>query len=137
MQFDSISLNSIKAAFATINDAQKRALTNPLVKALACLPDEIPRSAHVEMALSKLAHMDVVGHRDRFDDFASILAETLGRDVFGNSELTKVSWVQRIAETLSQIRQVRALIALDLDVFSFVEEAVENAIGPASTAANA
>ena len=32
---------SIKAAFVRISDVQKQAISNPLVKALACLPDEI------------------------------------------------------------------------------------------------
>jgi hypothetical protein len=130
IQFD--QPETIKAAFAAVDEAPKRALTNPLVKALACLPDDNPRGGHVEIALSKLAHMDVVGHRSRFSDFTSILAEVLGRDVFEGNQLAKIRSVQSVAETLSQIKQVRALIALDLDVYAFVEEAVEDAIGPVS-----
>jgi hypothetical protein len=131
VKFDDIE--SIRAAFAAMTDPQKQVLTNPLVRSLACLPDDLPKSGHVEIALSKLSRMDVVGLRNRFGEFKSILQEVLGMDVFGKYELIDLSWVHRVSEQLSQIKQARALISLDLDLYSYVEEAVTEAIGPAAS----
>jgi hypothetical protein len=131
IQFDDVE--SLRAAFGRMTEAQRDALTNPLVRTLACLPDERPKSAHVEIALSKLSRMDVVGLRSRYGDFKSILAEALGADVLGDHELPTLQWVQRVADHLSQIKQVRNLISLDLDLYSFAEEAVIEALeAPAS-----
>lgn len=127
---------SITAAFAAMNEAQKRALANPLLQTLACMPDELPRSRHIEIALSKLSRMNLVGVRSRFDDFKSILVEVIGVDVLGDYEPANLTWVQRLADDLRQIKQARALIALDLDLYSFVEEAMTEAIGPAAAAAS-
>src|SRR5262249_29405333 len=112
----------------------KQVMTNPLVRALACSPDELPKSAHVEIALSKLSRMHVVGLRSRFGEFKSILCEVLGVDVFGQHELINLSSVQLVVEHLSQIKQVRSLISLDLDLCSYAEEAITEAIGPAASA---
>lgn len=124
-------IDSLRAAFSSITDAQKEALSNPLVKALACTVDDRPKSSHVEIALSKLSRMDLVGLRSRFGEFKSILPEIIGVDIFQDHELKNLSWVQRIVDQLSQIKQVRSLIALDLDLYSFAEEAVVEALGRA------
>jgi hypothetical protein len=132
IQFDDVE--SLRAAFGRMTEAQRDALTNPLVRTLACLPDERPKSAHVEIALSKLSRMDVVGLRSRYGDFKSILAEALGADVLGDHELPTLQWVQRVADHLSQIKQVRNLISLDLDLYSFAEEAVIEALEASASA---
>lgn len=133
LRFD--DMNALVAAFAAMDEAQRRALTNPLVQTLACMPDELPKTRHIEIALSKLSRMNLVGVRERFDDFKSILAEVVGADILGNYAPANVSWVQRLAADLRQIKQARALIALDLDLYSFVDEALTEAIGPASAPA--
>jgi len=132
IRFDNI--DSIRAAFNSMTETQKEILSNPLVRALACNNDERPKSGHVEIALSKLSRMDLVGLRSRFGEFKSILPEIIGRDIFEGHELTSLAWVQRIVEQLSQIKQARALITLDLDLYSFIEEAITEAIGPAGPA---
>jgi hypothetical protein len=128
IKFDDIE--SIRAAFAAITEEQKRALTNPLVRTLACLPDELPKSGHVEIALSKLSRMELIGLRSRFGEFKSILSEVLGFDVLEQHEFSNLSWVDRVVGSLSQIKQARSLITLDLDLYSFIEEAITDAIGP-------
>jgi hypothetical protein len=131
IKFDDIE--SIRAAFAAITEEQKRALTNPLVRTLACLPDELPKSGHVEIALSKLSRMELIGLRSRFGEFKSILREVLGFDVLEQHEFSNLSWVDRVVGSLSQIKQARSLITLDLDLYSFIEEAITDAIGPAGS----
>lgn len=127
IKFDDI--DTIKAAFNSMNEEQKAILSNPLVRALACTIDERPKGGHVEIALSKLSRMDLVGLRNRFADFKSILAEVFGVDILGTHELTTVSWVPRIVEHLTQIKQARTLISLDLDLYSFAEQAITEVIG--------
>lgn len=122
---------SIRAAFDSMTESQRQVLSNPLVRTLACTVDERPKIAHVEIALSKLARMDVVGVRSRFGEFKSVLQEVTGVDVLGDYELTNLSWVQRVAEQLAEIKQARNLVSLDQDLYLYAEEAITEALGPA------
>jgi hypothetical protein len=126
IKFDEIE--SIRAAFSSMAEQQREVLSNPLVKALACTVDERPKSRHIEIALAKLSRMDLVGLRSRFDEFKSILPEILGADIFGNHQLGEFSWVRRIADCLPDIKLAKNLIALDLDLYLFAEEAVTEAM---------
>jgi hypothetical protein len=119
---------SIAAAFNLMTEAQRKILSNPLVGSLACPVDEFPRRGHIEIALSKLSRMDLVGLRSRFGEFKSILGEILGVDILADYEITNLSWVSRIAEHLSKIKQAKNLISLDLELYFFVEEAIKEAL---------
>jgi hypothetical protein len=132
IKFDEIE--SIRAAFSSMTEEQREVLSNPLVKALACTVDERPKSGHIEIALAKLSRMDLVGLRSRFDEFKSILPEILGADIFGNHQLVEFLWVRRIADCLPDIKLAKNLISLDLDLYSFAEEAITEAMSPASSA---
>jgi hypothetical protein len=129
IKFDDIA--SLRAAFAALTEPQRLALSNPLVRTLACTVDDRPKLPHVEIALSKLARMDAVGVRNRFGEFKSVLQEVTGIDLLGDYELTDLSWVQRVSEQLAEIKQAKNLIALDLDLYSYTEEAITEALGPA------
>lgn len=130
MRFEDIE--SVRAAFGAMTQEQKRVLTNPLIRTLTCMPDEPAKSAHVEIALSRLSRMDLVGLRTRFGEFKSILTEVLGFDALGDYQPTSLTWVDKLAADLGQIKQVRSLLSLDLDLYSYVEEAMSEAIGPAA-----
>jgi len=120
---------TIKTAFNAMTEEQRTVLSNPLVRALACTLEERPKAGHVEIALSKLARMDLVGLRNRFVDFKSIMAEVFGVDILGNHELSALTWVPRIVEHLTQIKQARTLISLDLDLYTYAEQAITEVIG--------
>jgi hypothetical protein len=121
-------IESITAAFNLMTEPQKQILTNPLVRSLACMVDEFPRRGHIEIALSKLSRMNLVGLRSRFGEFKSMLHEIVGVDILGEYEIPDLVWVRRIAEQLSKIKQVRNLISLDLELYSYVEEAIKEAL---------
>jgi len=120
--------SSLKQAFSLLTDRQRTQLANPLVRALACNVDETPRKPHVELALTKLSSMDLVGTRPHHHQFKTMLAEMIGRDLFGNNPLPDMSWTLQVAEELGKIRSVRSLVALDLELYQLVSRAVERAI---------
>jgi hypothetical protein len=109
------NLKSIDAMFASLTNKQKAALTNPLVKALACQVDEVPRKHHVEVALTKLSSMDLVGVKPCFPQFADALSKLLGRDLLAGAAPTG-------------IKAARSLIALDLQVYQLTLGAVKRVV---------
>jgi hypothetical protein len=125
---------SVKAAFRSMSEPQKEVLSNPLVRTLACSANERPKAQHIHLALAKLARMDLVGLRNRFDEFKAMLPEVVGLDIFAGHELTKISWVERFVTALSEIKQVKSLIALDLGLYAMVEQAVTEALQSVSAA---
>jgi hypothetical protein len=122
------NLSSVKQAFSVLTDRQKVRLANPLVRALACNVDEIPRKEHVELALTKLSSMDLVGTRPYYNQFKTMLAEMIGRDLFGDSPLADIAWTLRVAEELTKIRAARSLVALDMELYQLAAKAVKQTI---------
>lgn len=121
-------LKSVDAMVSSLTSKQRAALTNPLVKALACQVDEVPRKHHVEVALTKLASMDLVGVRPYFTQFADALAKLLGRDLLAGAAPKGISWTERLAEKLAGMKAARSLVALDLQVYQLTLGAVKRVI---------
>lgn len=121
-------LSSAKEAFSLLTDRQRIQLANPLVRTLACTADEIPRKQHIELALTKLSSMDLVGTRPYYRQFKTMLAEMIGRDLFGDNPLADISWTLRLSEELAKIRAARSLVALDLELYQLAAKAVERAV---------
>jgi hypothetical protein len=121
-------LKSVDAMFAMLTNKQKAALTNPLVRALACQADEMPRKHHVEVALTRLATMDLVGVRPCFTHFSDALARLLGRNLLAGAAPSGISWTERLAKKLSGMRAARSLIAFDLQVYQLTLGAVRRVI---------
>jgi hypothetical protein len=123
------SLDSIAECFRKLTAEQKAALSNPLVRTLACKPDEVARKRHVQFALSKLSTMDLVGVRPRYDQFKRMLAELIGRDILGDTGLPEISLTRRLAAQLAELKAARSLVALDIQLYELVEQAVDKALG--------
>jgi len=121
-------IETIAECFSLLTAEQKNALSNPLVKSLACKPDEAVRKHHVEIALSKLSSMDLVGVRSRYDQFKLMLGELIGKDILAGSVQPEISWARRVTEELMKIKTARSLVSLDLRLYELVEGAVERAI---------
>lgn len=120
-------IETVAECFSDLTVEQKNALSNPLVRSLACKVDEVPRKRHVEIALSKLSTMDLVGVRTRYDQFKRMLAELIGRDILAGVEQPEISWARRVTEELMKIKVARSLVALDMRLYELVEGAVERA----------
>lgn len=121
-------LETIDEMFASLTGKQKEALSNPLVKALACQINEKPKKQHVELALTKLSSMDLVGVKPCYAQFSEALSKLLGRDLLAGAEPPEISWTKRVAERLAGIKAARSLIALDLQVYELAFNAVRRVI---------
>lgn len=121
-------VESIAECFSKLSTEQKDALSNPLVKSLTCKPDEMPRKRHVQLALSKLSTMDLVGVRTRYDQFKQMLAELIGRDILTGSVQPEISWSRWVTEQLMEIKAAHSLVALDMQLYELVEGAVGRAV---------
>jgi hypothetical protein len=119
---------TIERALNSLTEAQEQALSNPFVRALACKIDDIPNKHHIGIALDNLATMDLVGIRHRFSDFSEILHEILGHKILGDFQLSDIAAAKSLSSHLTAIRGVRKLLEFDLALYSYVEEAFENAL---------
>lgn len=129
--------DSVASAFNVMTDEQRATIANPVVKVLACNLDEPARRSHVEIALHKLSTMDMVCLRSRFDDFSAMLTDVMGADLVGDYKPHDLEAVHTLANQLSQIKTARDLIALDYDLFSYTEEAINEIIEPKPQLKNA
>lgn len=115
---------ALASAFRGITERQRWELTSPMTRVFGCDVDEIPRPANVTQALQGLAELDVMGTRARFPLFRDLLAAVLGANIFGDEEPLAFRAVQSLAVTLSKIAIVNDLLADDLALYSFAEEAI-------------
>jgi hypothetical protein len=127
-RIDLTNPNSIPEAFAYLSDKQVHELSNPLVKTIACNPDEYPTRLHVEVALNRLAGMDLVGVRSNFAQFKTALSGLLSRDILPDHPATITS-VAELAQSLKEVKLVRSLLKFDTLLYHFAEEAVDRAVG--------
>jgi hypothetical protein len=126
--FDITSDDSLRSTFEGLNDAQRKALTNPFVRALTCDVDEWPEPHHVGLALENLATFDVVGLYSRYDTFKSMVHDLLGTNAIGDFTPVEVSWAPMMAAKLAQIPVVTELLALDIEFYEYARDAIEKVL---------
>ena len=119
--------NSIAEAFSYISEKQLSELSNPLVRLLACGDDEYPTRLHVELALSRLATMDLVGVRSHFIHFKTALATLLSRDILPESIPDPLSSVVELTRILRDIKVATTMLKHDVMLYGFVQDAVGRA----------
>jgi len=122
---------SYAAAMRSLNTPQREALANPYLRTLACDVDERPDRFHVSSALDNLAAMDVVGLRSRFDDFKSMLRDAIGVDGLGEEQPFDVPGTEEVVARLQSVREVRDLLALDIEFYAYAREAIDGALATA------
>ncbi len=116
---------SLQTAMQSLTDAQKAAIANPVVRTLACVGDEPPARHHVAVALDNLAAMDLVGVYSRIDDFWASLSEIVGDRIVHNPAHSPIA--RQASAALARIDPLRRLLALDLSLHSYVEDALKAA----------
>jgi hypothetical protein len=117
----------LEKAFNSLSEIQISSLSNLVVKSLACEVNEPPDRRHVAIALNNLAGMELVGLHSRFADFKATLSELLKMNIFSDFEPIASTEVADLAKSLSELPTVRKILALDLLLYSHIEEAVEAA----------
>ena len=116
--------SSVLSFFSSLSFQQKGALENPMVKALACNHNEAPRQHHVQLALTNLASLDVVGISSRGAEYRQMMAELLSRDIYSDGIPKLPAAIKVIADSFAEIKPARELVALDIALFNLVESAV-------------
>jgi hypothetical protein len=127
---------ALTSAFRSTNDAQRRQLMSPMTRVFGCDLDEAPKHPNVSRALDVLADFDVVGTRENFGLFRDLLAGVAGVDIFGGEEPLVFPTVKTLAATLAKIGIVNDLLADDLALYKYVNEAIaEGLTNPEALAA--
>jgi hypothetical protein len=116
-------VTGLHAAMQTLTASQAAAIANPMVKLLACSADEPPHRAHVAVALENLAALDLVGSYAQFDSFRMSLSEILNRPIFETYRPEASFAAKQIAGVLARMEPIRKLLALDLALHSYIEDA--------------
>ena len=119
---------ALTLAFRKIDDETRLALQSPMVRVLGCNPDERPERRHVGIALDSLSRMDLVGTRDRFDAYRSVLAGLLQADIIGDVTIETSPSVVELASRLASINVVADILELDLALYSYAEEAIDKGL---------
>lgn len=119
---------SLLAAMRNLDRPQRRSLRSPMTYALGATPDEELQRRNVSIALDNLARFSVVGVRSRFKEFASSVDASLGAPIFNGMQLHKLPQTEELASSLSKIGAVCDLLDEDIALYSFVQEAVEEAL---------
>jgi hypothetical protein len=101
-------------------------LSNPLARQLtSSTPDEMPGGGAVAAALDLLASFAIVGIRDDSERFLDAVAELTGVDSAILPPIPRFSKVAPLAQLLQNSKQVDGLLETDLELYHYVNVAVE------------
>ena len=117
-----------KRFFRGLDDNQKAILSNPWVKMFGCDPNESAAHRNVSIALNNLSQFDWVGSRAKYRRYSSVLTEMLGVDLMPEEGFEFLGNTEEFAQDLIKAPGVTRLLDLDLALYSFVEEALEDTV---------
>ncbi|WP_442753564.1 hypothetical protein ACNHKD_11180 [Methylocystis sp. JAN1] len=121
-------LKALTGAFRASSEQHRRELMSPMTKVFGCDVDEPPKHANVSRALDSLADFDVVGTRERFPLFKDLLAGAIGSNILGDEEPVVFQSVKTLAANLAKIGVVNDLLADDLALYSYAEDAINEGV---------
>jgi hypothetical protein len=119
---------ALTGAFRASSEQHRRELMSPMTKVFGCDVDEPPKHANVSRALDNLAQFDVVGTRERFPLFKELLAGVVGQNFLADQEPVVFQSVKTLATILAKIGVVNDLLADDLALYSYVEDAIDEGL---------
>lgn len=123
-QLDLQSPKAVLAGFRKLNAAQRKMLRSPMTAALGCAPEEDVNRKHVSVALDHLADMNIVGSRDLFESFSSVVSGYLRTTGFEDVKLDVLPGTAELARMLSDIGLVGDILDEDIALHNFVNEAL-------------
>jgi hypothetical protein len=115
---------ALTRAFRRASEEQRQALVSPMTRLFGCEPDEWPRRDNVSKALDNLSRLDAVGARSSYGLLRSLVAGLAGAPALGHRDPERFEAVTALSERLSQIGAVNDLLAEDLALYSYAEEAI-------------
>jgi hypothetical protein len=122
LRFD--DAKALTAAFRQASDEQRLALASPMTRLFGCEPDENPRRDNVSKALDNLSRLDVVAARPSYGLLRSLVAGLVGAPALGHRDPERFEAVAALADRLCRIGLVNDLLAEDLALYSYAEEAL-------------
>ncbi|OOG63088.1 hypothetical protein B0E45_29785 [Sinorhizobium sp. A49] len=125
---------SVLTSFRGLSSERRRLLRSPMTSIFGSTPDEELQRRNVAVALDNLAQIDIVGTRDQFGQFVSMLDEYLGISILAECELATIDGTAELTEILRGIGLVADLLDEDVALYSFACEAVEAAFASMSDA---
>lgn len=114
----------VQARLRRLSPASIAQIANPLIKAFACPVDEVPNRAHIAVALDRLASFDLVGTHSDHGAFLRHLTERAEVSLDGALDLGLSATTSNVASAIARIESVRKLLALDLSLYAYVEDAL-------------
>lgn len=127
-EMDFSDRRSVLAGFRKMAPEQRRLFRSPMTSVFGGTPDSDLQRRNVSVALDNLAQFDVVGVRPLFDDFSSMVDESLGSTLMQGSELESLPGTAELAAILAELGLVADLLDEDIALYSFVCEAVETGL---------
>ncbi|MCJ2013865.1 hypothetical protein [Methylobacterium sp. J-076] len=124
--YDLTDLRSLKRYFRMLPEAAYRLLYNPLIRQLATrMPEDRLFPGHSIAAIEVIARVGIVGHRERFDAFASSLIDRLGLDIPVPAATALPAETAALAERLRTVKAVQEMLIYDVALTDAVKDTVD------------
>jgi hypothetical protein len=124
--YDLTDLKSLKRYFRMLPESAYRLLYNPLIRQFATrMPEDRLFPGHSIAAIEVLARIGIVGHRERFEAFASSLFDRLELDLPIPVPSATPPEVAALAERLRAVKGVQEMIVFDIALTDAVKDTVD------------
>jgi hypothetical protein len=125
-EYDLTDTRSLKRYFRMLPEPAYRLLYNPLIRQLATrMPEDPLFPGHSIAAIEVISRLGVVGHRDRFEAFASSLIDRLEIDVPVPAAPTIADEVLALADRLRSVKAVHEMLVFDMALSDAVKNLVD------------
>lgn len=125
-EYDLTDSRSLKRYFRMLPEPAYRLLYNPLIRQLATrMPEDPLFPGHSIAAIEVLSRLSIVGHRDRFEAFASSLIDRLEIDVPVPAAPAIADEVLALADRLRSVRSVHEMLVFDMALSDAVKNTVD------------
>ena len=125
-EHDLTDARSLKRYFRMLPEPAYRLLYNPLIRQLATrMPEDRLFPGHSIAAIEVIARVGIVGHRERFDAFASTLIDRLGLDIPVPAATPLPAETAALAERLRSVKAVQEMLVYDVALTDAVKDTVD------------
>jgi len=124
--YDLTDLKSLKRYFRMLPEAAYRLLYNPLIRQLATrMPEDRLFPGHSIAAIEVISRVGIVGHRERFEAFASTLFDRLGLDIPLPAAPALPADALALADRLRAVKAVQEMLVYDIALTDAVKDTVD------------
>ncbi len=125
-EYDLTDTRSLKRYFRMLPESAYRLLYNPLIRQLATrMPEDRLFPGHSIAAIEVISRVGIVGHRERFDAFASSLIDRLGLDIPVPVAPDLPNEIADLADRLRSVKGVQEMLVYDVALTDAVKDTVD------------